>query len=109
MDMRRQSKFNRGNRKPRSLPRIATATPPNRPTTQRRLLQRAAGTKGGTDGYSNVCRTRRQNPSVRASYGGTTRQREIESLWPVGDQRRTIQLVCRPVDHKFDRRTSQVG
>ena len=45
----------------RARPQIAITTPPNRPTTQRRLLQGVAGTKGEIDGHSDLCRARREN------------------------------------------------
>jgi hypothetical protein len=46
-------------------------------------LQRAAGIKGGIDGYSNVCRARRQNASAGGDCGDTSQQREIESSGPL--------------------------
>src|SRR5258706_7354118 len=70
-------------------------------------------TKGGVDGYPNVCRTRRKNAPAGIGFGDTTQQignaRELETLWPAGDQRRTVQLFRRPVDLKFDTRTSGVS
>ena len=71
---------------------------------------RKTSTKGGVDGYPNVCRTGRKNVPAGNGFGDTTQQignaREVETLWPAGDQRRTNQLFRRPVDLKFDRRTS---
>ena len=87
----------------------ATPPPPNRLTTQRCLLEGDAGTNGGTDGYPNVCRTCREDPSARFGLGDTTDQREVESLGLAGRHHRKIQLFRRPIDLKFDRRTSQVG
>src|SRR6478752_8037303 len=70
-------------------------------------------TKGGADGYPNLCRTRRKNASAGNGFGDTTQQignaREVENLWPAGNQRRTNQLFGRPDNLKFDRRTSGVG
>ena len=61
----------------------------------------------------NVCRARRKNASAGIGFGDTTQQignaREVETLWPAGDQRRTNQLFRRAVDLKFDRRTSGVS
>jgi hypothetical protein len=66
-----------------------------------RLAPRQTCTKGGADGYPNVCRTRRKNASAGIGFGDTTQQignaREVETLWPAGDQRRTNQLFRRPV------------
>jgi hypothetical protein len=63
--------------------------------------------------YPNVCRTRRKNASAGIGFGDTNQQignaREVETLWPAGDQRRTNQLFRRPVDLKFDRRTTGVS
>src|ERR1700686_3832660 len=66
------------------------------------LALRQTCAKGGADGSPNVCRTRRKNAS------DTTQQREVETLWPAGDGRRTI-FFRRPVDLKFDKRTSGVS
>ena len=49
------------------------------------LAARKTCTKGGADGYPNVCRTR-QNASAGFGFG----QREVETLWPAGVQRRTF-------------------
>jgi hypothetical protein len=60
------------------------------------LTLRRNSTKGGVDGYPNVCRTRRKDAT------DTGQQREVETLWPAGDQRRTI-FFSGPVDLKFDK------
>src|ERR1700682_174283 len=73
------------------------------------LALRQTCAKGGADGYSNVCRTRRKNASAGIGFADTTQQREVETLRPAGDQRRTTYLFRRPVDLKFDRRTSGVS
>jgi hypothetical protein len=65
------------------------------------FAERKACTKGGTDGYPNVCRTRRKNAPAGIGFGDTAQQignaREVETLWPAGDQRRTIQFFRRSV------------
>ena len=48
------------------------------------LAARKTCTKGGADGYPNVCRTRRKNAFAGFGFG----QREVETLWPAGVQRR---------------------
>ena len=42
------------------------------------LAARKTCTKGGADGFPNVCRTQRQNASAGFGFG----QREVETLWP---------------------------
>ena len=43
-------------------------------------------TKGGADGYPNLCGTRRKNAAAGNGFGDTTQQignaREVETLWP---------------------------